>query len=1139
MATRIEETGVKLGDFPFPISEGPHESRYLTWIRNHSNYMAVRGLLDYVRAVAVLVRGALVNALVGLPILLVIAVVVAMYNLLPEAPGFYITRWVLLGAITAVVLFPFGASLLRIRTFRRSLGTGTDSSVKLRDHWERRFGALLLLIVAVAAFEALPVFLDRFHFWAYERGFRWPELASAMGVVLAVYSGADKLLSFLGGAAKKIALVAIGALGLLMPLLIVLFVADFLVFTRPSFYWTEVPLVAAFLLTVGIALVLVVGTVTRAFSVKNFLWVFGVLILSFGLIMLADWAGDEYVDSSVQAEDSLDEATRALSTYREFDALIDSAADQPGPRLKEMQQRIDVLRPYIGDERALAAPDAGIDEQLRQLDGIARAAALDNVAILMAAVQRAIGAKPGSEPGETGRLDKAALESEIDGLLSRAVFHPPLFSTWDDSRELLRFVFEDPALEAVLDELRTQDRARERVGEHEFPFFRKPASEVGKAYPLLFAQFKDLVPAADHDLSVWQSGWGELLREVRLEVAASAVFSPTRYPAIYKSTAGVRVQALWPKVVLVLMLAVLVWFFCWLTVDINLTSIHGLYRDRLASAFLIGADTKGDVDIEEDLDLGDLARHEAGSTAPYHLINVALNLQGSRDIGIRDRRSDFFVFSKRFIGGKRTGYCRGEAMERVFPGMSLSTAMAISAAAASPNMGRATSPALVAFMALLNVRLGIWVPNPGVLQDEIDPPEPVPADEESSARGFSFPQVFREEMVEITRRWEQFPGGGMARKLVDGTRPTIENGLVGIGFSGGGIRSASLNLGIAQALHRRGVFDHFDYMSTVSGGGYLGSSISAIMRRRTRTTSEVAGRASIRSEGGQTVLRITPEAPSGMVESLRRLRGRLLRTRRIRPAGPREYRYASYAQLADDVVDGGRVRAGQRLLKMGESSGRGPGTFGDQFRWRVRPTALLREMLGRLDETHRWVNVSDGGHIENLACIELLRRRCKYIVIGDGEADPEHRFNGLATLMRSARIDLGIHIEINLDALRLGDGRLTRDHWAIGRIHYPGETERGYLLYLKSSVTGDEDEVIHEYRQANPAFPHESTADQMFNEGQFEAYRSLGQHIGEQVLEHLGSTRGSGETGKASFADLEQWFRTLSEGAQKAQGGRA
>jgi hypothetical protein len=52
--------------------------------------------------------------------------------------------------------------------------------------------------------------------------------------------------------------------------------------------------------------------------------------------------------------------------------------------------------------------------------------------------------------------------------------------------------------------------------------------------------------------------------------------------------------------------------------------------------------------------------------------------------------------------------------------------------------------------------------------------------------------------------------------------------LVGLSLSGGGVRSASFNLGFLQALYQRGVLRHVDYMSTVSGGGYVGSSVSSL-----------------------------------------------------------------------------------------------------------------------------------------------------------------------------------------------------------------------------------------------------------------------------------------------------------------------
>ena len=74
----------------------------------------------------------------------------------------------------------------------------------------------------------------------------------------------------------------------------------------------------------------------------------------------------------------------------------------------------------------------------------------------------------------------------------------------------------------------------------------------------------------------------------------------------------------------------------------------------------------------------------------------------------------------------------------------------------------------------------------------------------------------------------------------------------------------------------------------------------------------------------------------------------------------------------------------------------------------------------RMAEDQAWLNLSDGGHIENMAVYELLRRRCKYIVCVDGEADPEFTFQGLMTLARHAQIDFGIRIESSLERIEAG-----------------------------------------------------------------------------------------------------------------------
>src|ERR1041384_3646987 len=93
----------------------------------------------------------------------------------------------------------------------------------------------------------------------------------------------------------------------------------------------------------------------------------------------------------------------------------------------------------------------------------------------------------------------------------------------------------------------------------------------------------------------------------------------------------------------------------------------------------------------------------------------------------------------------------------------------------------------------------------------------------------------------------------------------------------------------------------------------------------------------------------------------------------------------------------------------------------DRNTWLKAPgfACLVREMTGlRMSEQQAWLNLSDGGHIENMAVYELLRRRCKFIISVDGEADPPSTFHGHLTLVRHAQIDFGIRIDPKLNELR-------------------------------------------------------------------------------------------------------------------------
>ena len=176
---------------------------------------------------------------------------------------------------------------------------------------------------------------------------------------------------------------------------------------------------------------------------------------------------------------------------------------------------------------------------------------------------------------------------------------------------------------------------------------------------------------------------------------------------------------------------------------------------------------------------------------------------------------------------------------------------------------------------------------------------------------------------------------------------------------------------------------------------------------------------------------------------------------------------------------------------------------------------FLYEMFGRLNEKRWAVYLTDGGHIENLGIYELLKRRCVLIIAVDAEADPQMNFSSFIKLQRYARIDLGIRIDMPWQEIRkvtLETGKAMREnggqgvaephqgpHCAIGKIHYQDGVD-GVLFYIKSSMSGDENDYVLDYKRRHESFPHENTGDQFFSEEQFEAYRALGFHAVQGVI---------------------------------------
>jgi predicted acylesterase/phospholipase RssA len=387
-----------------------------------------------------------------------------------------------------------------------------------------------------------------------------------------------------------------------------------------------------------------------------------------------------------------------------------------------------------------------------------------------------------------------------------------------------------------------------------------------------------------------------------------------------------------PVVILYTLVGLLLFAISW-SLTPNANSLHRLYRDRLSKAFLFdpgrsadGNIARAEASLDQGRDFKPLDRmklselyavgnddtvaddRSAGPKlgAPYHLINTALNIQGSDFANRRGRNADFFVFSPLYVGSEATRYARTPAVERLEQSLDLATAMAISGAAASSNMGSNSIKALTPTLALLNVRLGYWLSNP--------------------------------RYVEAT----------------------------------------------------------------------------------------------------------------------------------VRPQ-----RHAT-------------------------------------------PLFLWSEISGRLYENSDGVYLTDGGHIENLGVYELLRRRCRVIVAVDAEADAPMNFSSLMKLQRYARIDLGVRIDLPWTPIRdrtraimaenadrksvqassdaPDDAPKDHVHVAIGIIDYGGD-DRGYLVYIKSSLSSDENDYIRDYARRNETFPHETTGDQFFSEEQFEVYRALGFHM--------------------------------------------
>jgi Patatin-like phospholipase len=172
--------------------------------------------------------------------------------------------------------------------------------------------------------------------------------------------------------------------------------------------------------------------------------------------------------------------------------------------------------------------------------------------------------------------------------------------------------------------------------------------------------------------------------------------------------------------------------------------------------------------------------------------------------------------------------------------------------------------------------------------------------------------------------------------------------------------------------------------------------------------------------------------------------------------------------------------------------------------------SLLAEMFGMTNSCSHYVNLSDGGHFDNLGLYEAVLRRCRYVLVSDAGRDKDFTFEDLGNSIRKIRIDFGINIQF--DTIRILDNSST-EHGvccALARIRYSdvdgtSADDDGLLVYIKPTLRGVAQMPydVYSYSKFSREFPHESTADQWFNESQFESYRALGWQIGNQLTERL------------------------------------
>ncbi len=176
---------------------------------------------------------------------------------------------------------------------------------------------------------------------------------------------------------------------------------------------------------------------------------------------------------------------------------------------------------------------------------------------------------------------------------------------------------------------------------------------------------------------------------------------------------------------------------------------------------------------------------------------------------------------------------------------------------------------------------------------------------------------------------------------------------------------------------------------------------------------------------------------------------------------------------------------------------------------------LLKEFLGFHDPSDLYLYVTDGGHWENTALVELLRTGLhREIVCVDADAGAGHRVASLSKAIDLAKLECNATVMVNLDTLRAGRDPYPGQDYSprsvtLGIVHRqvrdpdPLVTRPGHhftlLWYCKPALTHDMPPKLLAYREIDETFPRVNTVNQFFHTAQFAAYRDLGRYNAGQI----------------------------------------